>query len=181
MSALLQSPAVLIRSVMQYYGNASFPQDNLAWPAYISAMPDGNTVMDECIALYDMEGMKEGREMNTGNVFERYRVQVKVRSRDYQTGWERLANIIQTLDAVNCLGLDAIEYIYYLPVVSRGLPVSLGPEPGMKRRFYFTVNLNFPCKEFGPKLNLGVDFYTQVGNLHTLINVSLPPLIKFVP
>lgn len=117
------------------------------WPCYIAAMPDGDAVSDDCVAVYDIPGIKQGRQME-GTVLERFAIQVKVRARNYMVGWQKMAAIVDALDDVYFADVQAsTAYAYRVQAIMRGVPLSIGPEVGTKRRFLFTLNCNFTADE----------------------------------
>jgi len=102
-------------------------------------MPDGNDVPDNCGAIYDTTGLKDGRQMN-GPVIRHYGIQLRIRSVDYQTGWIKIEDISSDLDTLSS-EYTVNSIVYTIRNVSRTSPiVALGMEPGTARRFHFTMN-----------------------------------------
>ena len=112
------------------------------WPLYVSSMPD---IKDDCGAIYDVPGLSDGRLM-IGQVIEHQGVQIKIRSEDYQTGWEKINEIAAILDAIHndeiTIGTSSVdEIIYRIQSLTRSSEIGyLGLEPGTSRRNLFTVN-----------------------------------------
>jgi hypothetical protein len=143
------TPATILRSLFLTVPDlVNVPNDNTTvWPCYVSAMPDGDDIPHEAAAVYAVMGIKEARLMDDGKVIERYAVQVKTRARDYTVGWAKLGAVIAFIDKLKGATTTLGSYLYSVPSISRGVPLALGPEPGTKRRFLFTVNVTFVCTE----------------------------------
>ena len=122
------------------------PSDGGTWPLYISSMPDGNDVPDNCGAVYDMIGTKDGRLMN-GPVVRHYGIQLVIRCSDYQTGWVKIEDILAALDVVNNLALDISTEVYFIENISQKGTTSYLREEGTKRRFLFTANIEIAVTE----------------------------------
>ena len=68
---------------------------------------------------------------------------------DYTAGWAKLQAIIAFMDELTGVTVTLGSFAYHVPSITRGVPLTLGPEPGTKRRFLFTVNVSFVCTETG--------------------------------
>ena len=87
---LSTSPAFIISSyLIDEAALMTLPSADGVWPLYVSSMPD---MKKDCGAIYDTAGVGDGRLM-IGNVVEHQGIQIKVRSVDYQDGWEKINEI----------------------------------------------------------------------------------------
>lgn len=145
-----RSGAQIIQALLVSASLLSAPAAATDWPCYIGQLPDKDqlNVPDEAAAVYDMPGIKEGKQMKNGFVLERSQVQIKTRSLDYTSGWNKLNAICAALDPLAQVRVMVdTAYSYLLPGITRGSPISLGPEQGVKRRFLFVVTVNFAATE----------------------------------
>jgi hypothetical protein len=145
-----QSPPAILRALLlTQVGLVNVPGDkNTIWPCYVSAMPDGDAIPNDAAAIYGLAGTKQGRQME-GPVLERWAGQIKTRAVDYTAGWAKLQAIIAFMDELTGVTVTLGSFAYHVPSITRGVPLTLGPEPGTKRRFLFTVNVSFVCTETG--------------------------------
>lgn len=132
--------AIMAAYVINELDKMTDPDDRDDWPMYISHMPDGKNVKTNCGAVYDTPGVNDPRPM-IGVVNPHQGIQIRIRSNDYEIGYAKIEDIAIALDIVVndsiTIGLEEYE----VQNVSRASPiVSLGIEPGTKRRFHFTVN-----------------------------------------
>lgn len=135
----LSPAAVLADYIIVSLAKMTSPSSAGTWPLYISSMPDENDVPDNCGAIYDTTGLKDGRQMN-GPVIRHYGIQLRIRSTDYQTGWIKIEDISSDLDTLSS-EYTVNSIVYTIRNVSRTSPiVALGMEPGTARRFHFTMN-----------------------------------------
>jgi hypothetical protein len=151
MTPLTQSPAFILAALLRSKGVVVLPGSTGMWPCYIGSMPDGDNVPDECVSIRDMPGIKEGRDMASGLVLERFGVQIKVRatSTDYNGGWQQLDAIMLALDKVVSQSVQTdTSHFYTIPAITRGSPLPMGQEPiteSTKRRWFFALNATFTC------------------------------------
>ncbi len=144
---LLTSPAsILAAYIIDGLEDMSDGNSGGTWPLFISAMPDSVNVKEDCGAVYNTTGFKDGRLME-GQVIQHYGVQLKIRSEDHDTGWAKAEAIASSLDAVynTLITKDEVEFV--LKNISRTSPViSLGLEVGTSRKNLFTVNFILTIK-----------------------------------
>ncbi len=145
---LQASPA----SILAYYiintlAKMTDPSDAANWPIYVSHLPDGSGIKTNAGAIYDTVGTRDLRSMN-GGVSEHPGIQIRIRSDVYETGYVKIEDIANTLDEVVNASVEIGALEYEIQNVSRTSPiVSLGVEPGTKRRFHFTINFILTIRE----------------------------------
>ena len=145
---LQASPA----SIMAYYIieellKMTDPSDKDDWPLYISHLPDGSNVKTDAGAIYDTTGINDMRSMD-GGVPQHPGIQIRIRSRSYETGYAKIEDIANALDEVVNASIEIGVLEYEIQNVSRTSPiVSLGVEPGTRRRFSFTINFLLTVRE----------------------------------
>jgi len=147
--ALGRSPA----SIMRYYivntmMELTLPTDKMSWPCYVSHLPDNDKVEDDAACLYDTTGLKDGKQM-AGSVLVHQGIQLKIRSRNYETGYAKIEEIYTMLDAINYELIEIDDDSYELEGVRRiGDANYIGTEPrNTKRRFLFTVNFTLTLRK----------------------------------
>jgi len=146
---LRASPASIIAAyIIEELGKGmTVPSDGDTWPLYICHMPDGVNVETNCGAVYDTAGTQEVRSM-TGEWPEHQGIQLRIRARDYETGYEKIEDIANALDEIAWVDFEIGDLEYRIFNVSRTSPiVSLGVEPGTVRRFSFTINFLLTIRE----------------------------------
>jgi hypothetical protein len=134
------SPATILREYITFITLLQTPSGSSVWPCYIGSMPDGDFIEDDCACAYDTSGWLDGRIMD-GPSIEHFGVQLMIRSREYQDGWDKADSICSALSAVLNYPIDYGDDSFVIYNVSRTTPiVSLGNERETKRRFLFTIN-----------------------------------------
>jgi len=140
-AAVAASPSSLLaKYIIDTLGLMTLPSNQESWPLYISHLPDGDGVEDDCGAVYDTTGIIQDRLM-TGETLQRYGIQLRVRSADYEIGWQKISSIFEAMDGISrtSIMMDEIEYmIQNMSKTSSIIP--LGLEEGTKRRYHFTAN-----------------------------------------
>ena len=146
---LLNAPSlVLVEYIIEVLGLMTRPSAGAGWPLYMESMPDGEGSKDDAGAVYDTQGIKDGRSLRTGEVFEHFGVQLRIRSRDKQRGFRKIQEIAVALDAVKRDTVSTATETYVIQNVSRGQIASLGAErDSSKRRYIHTVNFLLTVSE----------------------------------
>lgn len=142
------SPMEIMASyITDVLGKMTDPDDKTTWPLYQGHIPDGEEVETNCGGIYDTAGINDPRSMD-GTVNEHPGIQLRIRARDYEIGFAKIEDIAAALDAVIRETIVVGSSTYRLQNVSRTTPiVSLGVEPGTKRRIAFTVNYLITVKK----------------------------------
>jgi len=145
---LQASPASIMAAyIIEKLSKMTDPSDKDDWPLYISHLPDGSNVKTDAGAIYDTTGVNDMRSMD-GGVPQHPGIQLRIRARNYETGYTKIEDIANALDEVasNTIEIGLLEY--EIQNVSRTSPiVSLGIEPGTRRRFSFTMNFLLTMRE----------------------------------
>ncbi len=138
---LLDTPAQILATYIRTQAEMTDPDDNGAWPLYVSWMPDAGAVTN-CGAAYDTDGNKDGRLMSDGTVIQHFGIQLKTRCDDYNTGWTKLEAVAIDLDGLLNEAIVVGGNNYEIQNVSRkSLVTSLGAEEGTQGRQLFTIDL----------------------------------------
>ena len=86
-------------------------------------MPDGDGVEDDSACVYDTSGVTDGRLQENGRVIQHYGVQLLVRSRDYQNGWQKADAVSAGLSAMVNYDVTVDGEDYRIHNVTRSSPV----------------------------------------------------------
>ena len=134
------TPAELLRSslVSAGLGVMRTHNPNNDWPVYVSHLADDP---DNAICVYDTAGVKDGREMPTGNTLHHPGFQIRVRATDYTTAYGKVRDVQAHLDTIRQQALVLGGHSYTLVAVSQaGSLIPLGREGDEAQRENFTVN-----------------------------------------
>lgn len=135
---LNDSPAKILQYLAVDFGIANLPPTK-PWPIYLNNLPDGP---NSAIVAIDREGIKHGRDMNSGTVFEASAVEFLFRSNDLGDAYTKARQFLNWMDTT--IYMDQVEVgetIYEVQRISRdGEPRYLGPELGASRRFLYSLN-----------------------------------------
>jgi hypothetical protein len=135
---LNDSPADVLRWLLIALGVGSDPDAMVDWPVFVSVEP---SEPDNCITCYDTAWRSDGRGMPTGETYNHYGAQVRVRAVDHRTGWSKAQQIRDKLDRAvkeNALTVNGTEYI--VEAVSKTDVLSIGQDTPDTKRQLFTMN-----------------------------------------
>jgi len=121
-------------------GVGTDPHEAGSWPVFAGHEP---STPDNCITVYDTDGPNSGRSMIDGEVFGFEGVQVRVRSKDYPTGYGKLRLILVALaesvyQTVVAVGTDRYVVHAYDQITN---PIPIGRETPTSSRQVFTGNV----------------------------------------
>ena len=117
------------------------------WPLYHSCLPDGPNVLDNIVAIYDTSGYLQGKNMRRV-LDQRYGIQFMLRSIDYDTGYQKLASVLETFEAVHNADVVLGSQTFQIGNISQASAIGvLGIEPTTKQRYLFSANLLITLKE----------------------------------
>ena len=136
----LSPAAILATYIIEGLERMTWPSDKEDWPLFISHMPDGKNVPTICGAIYDTSGIGHGRYMD-GTSIERPGIQLRLRSRNYETLYIKMENIAYYLDYVRNASVVIDDATYTLQNISRTSPIiNLGWETETTRRVHLVLN-----------------------------------------
>jgi hypothetical protein len=142
MANLTDPPAAIVK---QYLINQSVGVDPVTspdtdWPIFVGTMPDDDDVMDRALAIFDTTAVMDGRDVQDGEVFLHFGIQVLIRADTYPTGWTRLKLVMDKLDVALSVSVVYNSTTYNFVNSSRTSFFVLGTEPDKRRRETFSVN-----------------------------------------
>jgi hypothetical protein len=148
---LYASPASIVQDyVVNTLSKMTDPEDGAAWPLFVNAMPDDDidNVATQCGAVYDTTGTQDLRSSD-GSWPEHPGIQLAIRARDYETGYSKIEDIANALDAVSNDTIVIGAYQYKIFNISRTSSIiNLGMDnKSTSRRFTFTVNFLLTIRE----------------------------------
>lgn len=144
---LSSSPASVMRdyAVDQAYG--TLPSDGDVWPFYVGTIPDGDNVEDDAGVFVDTTPIVDGRVMS-GPTTLFYGIELLVRSRSRDDGWDKINAIAAHLDTMHLAEITSGGVDYMFEAVSRGGVNYLGLEAETtKRRYLHTLNMTTAMRE----------------------------------
>ena len=125
--------------------SCSDPRDNTSWPVFAHNEPNSP---DNCVTVYDTQGVHQGKTQFDGEVQERHGIQIRVRAMNGATGRAKARQIAVALDPLKqkTVSVEA-EGTYVICSFTRTSDViSLGKEPGTDRSI-FTVNFTLGLRQ----------------------------------
>ena len=140
------TPAEFVKLLLTEPSSAPFtdPSDEGSWPCYVSHLPDGQDVENNCGVVYDTAGAVNMVLLDNAHIIDDG-FQLTVRSLDYQAGWEK-AKV--AFDYLAGLAKGAVESNFELVNMRLTSTVlAIGLEPGTERRHLFTLNGLVKLKE----------------------------------
>lgn len=143
--SLTHAPSDVIRNLIIDLAEGTAPSAGGAWPIYVGQEPNSP---DNVVTVYDTAGEIQGKAHVSGEVQERYGVQIRVRAANFHTGQNKARAIAVALDAVSAtsveVGTDAgtggETYLAYA-VTRRSGPLSLGKNVTTSKLNVFTINV----------------------------------------
>lgn len=138
---LQHSPGQVIQHYLVAQAIGTDPTAGADWSCFYSMMPD---TPDKCLAVYDSESVLQGRFQIDGAYYERYGVQVLVRTSPtaVSVGWRKCKEI--TEDFEKTVNRSYVPYggdTYRLHAISRTSAIlPLGRESPSSFRFLFSMN-----------------------------------------
>ena len=145
-NVLDNSPAEILRQLLIDLGlGIAYSAATTSWQLAVGQEPNMPT---DIITLYDAGGsVLQGRLQNSGNMVEKYGVQVRVRSDRYQEGWKKANAIASSLDTdVRLTQVSISNNNYLVYAINRiGGVISIGSDKS--NRSVFTLNLLMTLKQ----------------------------------
>ena len=139
---MAQHPAsMVLRSTLVHFSLATDPSSSPVgvWPCYVSNEPN---TPDNCITIYDTAFTDDGRVNIDGELQYHEGLQIRVRSVDYLTGWQKMDAIRTAISMSVSYLVVAVEGENYLVIcyAKIGNILPIGTEQTSKRQL-FTLNL----------------------------------------
>jgi hypothetical protein len=137
--ALDDSPADIMRQLIEDLSLGADPSGTASWPIYSSREPNDP---DDCITLYDTSGDLQDTHQKDGEVQEFHGIQLRIRSSDPATGYAKARALAVALDETilqDCVTLGSNIYAVYSVTRKSGV-IPLGKESPTSMRNLFTIN-----------------------------------------
>lgn len=139
---ILHLQAEITRQLLVDAGLIIIPPTTQRWAGYVSFRPDQP---DDCVVFFDTAGVKDARNMITGEGIEYLGVEVLLRSNVYPDGRKKLSDIAYHLDTevsytdVPITDSTGTTTYKVITMNKQSGPFSLGKEEGTDR-YLFSVN-----------------------------------------
>lgn len=142
----MSSPAEVVHNYLIAQGLTFRPPatDLTKWYSYVAFLP---TDPDQIVVLFDAGGDLDGRLMADGTQIIHPNVQVRLRSKDYKTGWnkgEAIADLLQQAKMIK-VTIGALTYLIHAARMSMPL-MPIGQEE-KSERWEFTINYRLTLSE----------------------------------
>jgi hypothetical protein len=122
-----------------------YVDDDTDWASFDGQEPDEP---DNCITVYDTEGVDQSRAMATGERQESHGFQVRVRSKDKKVGFAKARQIAVGFDTVYMASTTVDGVVYRVWAIKRnGEPLYIGYEAPQTKRFIHTLNCVVSLRE----------------------------------
>lgn len=135
------SPAYILAQHLIAESLLSDPSGSGTWPGFVASLPDGDSVDDDAAALVDTAPVKDGRIMGGDPLFH-HGCQIVLRSSEFNAGYSKidaLAAAFADVDDTEVTIESGVTYTVASVTQISGI-LSLGMEPGTKRRWLFSAN-----------------------------------------
>lgn len=144
-NTLTNSPAEILRAVLITLSLGTDPTPWAAgsgnpWPVFAAGEPN---IPDDCITVYDTMGVDHGQSMVDLELYQHYGCQIRVRSSDHQTGWDKADAIRRQASRFGQRSISGplLSGTYLVWAVAKmGQVLPLGKESPSSKRSVFTVN-----------------------------------------
>lgn len=112
------------------------------WAIYTNYYPDSDKESDNILCIYDTAGLIDGRDHRNKQSIEHPGWQVRVRAKNFSTGWSKIDTVKRALEQVARREVTIDEQTYVVAGIHRtGTPIPLNAsENDRKRREAFTLN-----------------------------------------
>lgn len=143
--SLDHKPSQIVRQLLIDLGEGTNPADNSDWPIYATTRVDSP---DGIIAVRGSSSEKQGRDMNDGEVKERYLVQIVVRGANDTSMYAKASSILLALDKsvrLKNVVLGSTTYLVYAASRKSG-PLALGREDETRGRVLCSLNYSVAIK-----------------------------------
>jgi hypothetical protein len=138
---VINSPSsILATYLIDTLGAFITPGDSGSWPLYRTVMPDALGVNFEVASIHDTTPVIDAKLMD-GSLVQQNGIQLRVRSKVYETGYQKLVSVIRVLATLHGVVVTMVNGNRYeiVNVSVASDAVYIGPDE--KQRSHFTANL----------------------------------------
>lgn len=140
---MIHTPAEILRAFILAQSGAVYSDPvaspQLAWPLYVSALPDGTGIPNNAAALYDTSGEIQSRLLRSGSIIESFGVQLKNRATLYSDAYSLTSSVADSLSKISRPIVMVNGLSYTIDTVRRTSSIiSMGQDE--KRRAMCSVN-----------------------------------------
>lgn len=144
---LEHTPADILRYLLIALGEGVLPSNWSAglWPI---ANDTENQTPDAYITTYDTSASDDGRSLVTGETFQHYGVQIRVRAGSNSSAWVKCKRLQTVLDQAVINEVVAIgDARYLVAAVDTGNPLRIGADAPNSARRLVTMNCTVPIRQ----------------------------------
>lgn len=142
---LAHGPDDVIARLLIGAGCATEPSAESAWPVYVSSEPN---LPDNCLFTKETAGRLLGFSMPDSEQTEFYGIQVKIRAKDYPTGYPRYNLVKLAIDQCKATTVTVGVNTYEVTTVRTGV-VPLGYNNPKDRRWAVYLNILASIRQTG--------------------------------
>lgn len=125
---MTHSPAEIIRQLLLELGYVTLPESSEDWPCYVSSMPQGEGVPNDVVCVTDTAGVQRTRTLN-GRNHVAYGIQVRSRSLDYSSAYQRVSQIAEEFESVHRKFIMVGDTVYWIDAIYQSGPaISMGQD-----------------------------------------------------
>lgn len=140
MSGVMQhGPCDIVGQVLLDLGAVSEAAGTANWPLGISEDLSGP---DNMVSIFDTQGALQGFTQPTGEMQEQEGILIRVRAREYKTGFTKakaLATLLDQTITYDTVTIDSTNYMIHSINRTSGV-LHVGKETGASKRHLFTIN-----------------------------------------
>lgn len=135
----LHEPSEIFRQMLIDLGLGTEGSAGSDWPAYATAEPNDP---DNCVTIYDTQGMDDGRTMTDGEAWIHPGIQVRVRSKNQSVGFSKANSIRAAFCQVNSRQVSCDTSLYNVECVTHiGQILNVGQDVSPSKRRVHTLNV----------------------------------------
>ncbi len=150
-STLVASPAEILRQLLIDLSIGSDPTPwatgtGTTWPAFASNEPSSP---DDCLTTYDTLGQDDGQSMIDGELWAHLGLQLRIRSTDHPTGWQKAnAARVALSQSVHLRAVTISPNSYLVWAVTKiGQILAIGKQSPASKRSLFTLNMQMAVRQ----------------------------------
>jgi len=102
----VKAASEVIKDILVAAGQATFADTTADWPLFISTEPEDP---DQVITLYDGDPLRGSSLKHDEAAWQQIQVQIRLRNRDYQAGYTKMADLLKTIAQKGLFREDADE------------------------------------------------------------------------
>ena len=145
-ASVIVPSAILFQYIVTTLGQFTAVSAAGVWPLFRASLPDGRNIDDNIGAVYDTIDVVQSKSL-TGVLTQRYGIRIRLRARDYDTGYEKLSTLQSSFQGVHQADETIGGVTFRINNISTEGIEFEGTEDSTKQRFLFAMNLFITIRE----------------------------------